>query len=82
MLANPKNCEMVILGHDGNGKLQLNGRCELQQHQKKNRKEKENNNEEEDSSNNIQITGVKFHKKLRIVPETYIRTRTVRLSYD
>lgn len=88
MLANPKNCEMVILGHDGNGKLQLNGRCELlQKQQKKDKKEKEsnkeqNNNEEEDSSNNIQITGVKFHKKLRIVPETYIRTRTVRLSYD
>ena len=30
MLANPKNCEMVILEHDGCGKLQLQGRCELE----------------------------------------------------
>ena len=29
LLANPKNCEMVILGHDGSGKLQLEGRCEV-----------------------------------------------------
>lgn len=27
--ANPSNCEMIILGHDGHGKLELEGRCEL-----------------------------------------------------
>lgn len=30
MLANPKNCEMVVLAHDGMGRLRLNGRCELE----------------------------------------------------
>lgn len=29
MLANPKNCEMVTLAHDGLGRLKLDGRCEL-----------------------------------------------------
>ena len=29
MLANPRNCESVILGHDGLGRLKLAGRCEL-----------------------------------------------------
>ncbi|KAL7533839.1 hypothetical protein ACHAXR_005475, partial [Thalassiosira sp. AJA248-18] len=30
MLANPKNCEMIILAHDGLGRLKLDGRCELE----------------------------------------------------
>mmetsp|Transcript_16480 Transcript_16480/g.26653 ORF Transcript_16480/g.26653 Transcript_16480/m.26653 type:complete len:110 (+) Transcript_16480:476-805(+) len=30
MLANPKNCEMITLGHDGSGRLLLDGRCELE----------------------------------------------------
>jgi archaellum component FlaD/FlaE len=30
MLANPKNCEMVVLAHDGQGRLKLDGRCELE----------------------------------------------------
>jgi broad specificity phosphatase PhoE len=30
MLANPKNCEMVILKHDGSGRLQLDSRCEIE----------------------------------------------------
>ena len=30
MLANPKNCEMVMLAHDGLGRLKLDGRCELE----------------------------------------------------
>ena len=29
MLANPRNCEMVMLGHDGHGRLALQGRCQL-----------------------------------------------------
>lgn len=28
MLANPKNCEIIVLGHDGLGRLKLDGRCE------------------------------------------------------
>lgn len=30
MLANPKNCEIIVLGHDGMGRLKLDGRCELE----------------------------------------------------
>lgn len=30
MLANPKNCEMITLAHDGLGSLKLDGRCELE----------------------------------------------------
>ena len=30
MLANPKNCEIIVLGHDGLGRLKLDGRCELE----------------------------------------------------
>jgi len=30
MLANPRNCEMVILAHDGCGRLKLDGRCDLE----------------------------------------------------
>jgi broad specificity phosphatase PhoE len=29
MLANPRNCEMVTLGHDGHGRLRLEGRYQL-----------------------------------------------------
>ena len=30
MLANPKNCEIIVLGHDGLGRLKLDGRIELE----------------------------------------------------
>lgn len=29
MLANPRNCEMIALGHDGHGRLRLEGRYQL-----------------------------------------------------
>jgi broad specificity phosphatase PhoE len=77
MMANPRNCEMVILGHDGNGKLQLDGRCELQLSKKENRQGNEGMDGGKDET---LITGVKFYKKLRIVPKDHMRSRTVRLS--
>ncbi len=30
MMANPKNCEIIVLGHDGLGRLKLDGRIELE----------------------------------------------------
>jgi len=30
ILANPRNCEMIILGHNGEGRLELQGRCALE----------------------------------------------------
>jgi hypothetical protein len=35
MVANPRNCEMIILGHDGKGRLQLDGRCDLELREKR-----------------------------------------------
>jgi broad specificity phosphatase PhoE len=81
MLANPRNCEMVILGHDGNGKLQLDGRCELELSEKKEHDTKEGDGDGK-AETIIDVTGVKFYKKLRIVPKNHVRSRIVRLSCD
>lgn len=67
LLANPKNCEMVILGHDGSGKLQLEGRCEVTL-------------KEDEEDKKVSVSGYKFHQKLRTVPSHYTRTRSIRLS--
>eukprot|EP00979_Chaetoceros_neogracilis_P006439 scaffold1309_cov214-Chaetoceros_neogracile.AAC.1 len=81
MLANPKNCEMIILGHDGQGKLQLDGRCELEL--KDTAYVVEKNQDEEHGSDTKRRTTVscyKFYRKLRIVPKNYSRSRSIRLS--
>jgi broad specificity phosphatase PhoE len=69
MLANPKNCEMVILGHSGTGKLDLEGRCALDV-------------EEEAETKECHVTGYKFHKRLRILPKSAIRKVKIRISPD
>jgi broad specificity phosphatase PhoE len=69
MLANPRNCEMVILGHDGAGKLQLDGRCELQL---------DDNKETGETS----VKGHKFHRRLRVLPRQYVHKVNVRISHD
>jgi broad specificity phosphatase PhoE len=68
LLANPKNCEMVILGHDGSGKLQLEGRCEVML------------KEDEEDETHVSVAGYKFHQRLRIVPNHHVKTRSIRLS--
>ena len=92
MLANPKNCEMVLLGHDGRGRLKLNGRCEL----KLRRKEEDDGDrcvQEEEKKKNagcrvvngdfpVRVDGFRFHDKLRVLPRKFIDTRTIRLSCD
>ena len=81
MLANPKNCEMVILGHDGNGKLQLDGRCELTLSETVKAPEDEKNRDSDHHLMKVtDVTGVKFYEKLRIVAKDHIRSRNVRLS--
>jgi len=79
MLANPKNCEMIILGHDGQGKLQLEGRSELELKDSicEKREEEIDNH---DAKNRIKVNGYKFFRKLRIVPKNHSRSRSIRLS--
>ncbi len=61
---------MILLAHDGKGKLELEGRCELELKE----------TEENADGNNIDVTGFRFYDKLRIVPKHYMRSRTIRLS--
>lgn len=72
--ANPRNAEMILLAHDGKGKLQLEGRCELEL---KETKDHPDQNREHVS---IDVTGFRFYRKLRIVPKHHMRSRTIRLS--
>jgi broad specificity phosphatase PhoE len=69
MLLNPRNCEMVILGHDGAGKLNLEGRCDLEM--------KANEETQE-----LEVVGHKFHKRLRVLPHKCIRKSKIRICYD
>ena len=66
-LANPRNCEMVVLGHEGNGRLDLEGRCSLEL-------------EEDSETMRTVVKGYKFHKRLRIQPKSYVRTVRFRIS--
>jgi broad specificity phosphatase PhoE len=67
MLANPRNCEMVVLGPSPDGKLDLEGRCALDV-------------EEEPETHQSHVTGYKFHKRLRILPKSAIRKVKIRIS--
>ncbi len=66
-LANPRNCEMVVLGHEGNGQLDLEGRCSLEL-------------EEDPETKRKFVKGYNFHKRLRILPKSNIRTVRFRIS--
>ena len=77
MLANPKNCEMVMLKHDGQGRLKLDGRCELELEKVKSSIiNKENNRAKEEHHGSavdnevdrVVVTGYKKHAKLRTLP--------------
>jgi len=68
MLANPRNCEMVVLGQcPGEGRLDLEGRCDLKVKEDKETKES-------------RVIGYTFHKRLRILPKSHIRTVKFRIS--
>lgn len=68
MLANPKNCEMVVLKHDEAGRLQLEGRIE------------QTVTEGDDGERHV--TGSTFHERLRVVPPQYVPKAKIRISYD
>ena len=80
MLANPKNCEMIMLAHDGLGRLKLDGRCELEL----DKKEKKEVNGTEGTSKEFDtvVTGYKKYSRLRTLPPQWVRPRTVRMSYN
>jgi broad specificity phosphatase PhoE len=70
-LANPRNCEMIVLAHDGAGKLKLDGRFEILE-------EKEGEN-----ANSVRkVKGYIFHERLRVLPKEYVHKLNARISYD
>jgi broad specificity phosphatase PhoE len=79
MLANPKNCEMVILKHDGSGRLQLDSRCEV---------EFETINSDEGSTSRetkmptTRVVGYTKHRRLKLLPPHLIQPRTVHMFYN
>ena len=85
LLANPQNCEMIILGHDGQGRLHLDGRCELDL-KKSTAKDKvdgnENGSNDADEKSETVILGYKKYDRLRTVPPQHVRPRKVRMCYD
>jgi len=68
MLANPLNCEMVVLGHDGDGRLDLEGRFALEVEK------------DQKLHQYTQVKGYQFHRQLRILPKSLIRTVHFRIS--
>jgi broad specificity phosphatase PhoE len=65
LLANPKNCEMVVLEHDQRGRLILSGRHELT---------KRNEDDEEK-------LGYDFYPRLRVLPDELVRTAKCRMTF-
>ena len=70
LLANPKNCEMVVLEHDNRGRLELNARHELELEDDPNKPGKKH------------VRGYREHERLRVIPEQYIRRVKIRMSQD
>lgn len=92
MLANPKNCDFVVLGHDGKGRLRLEGRHELvlkKREQKGNVKDEDAREQmsEEEAEYKSQyqtdtlIEGYRYQDRLRILPKEWRVKRKIRLSY-
>ena len=98
MLANPRNCEMVILAHDGCGRLKLDGRCDLElrsvdkivdESGKNDVEERElaNSNAERDGmkkkkGSTTVVVGYKMHKRLRTLPPQYVQARAIRMCHN
>lgn len=78
MLSNPRNCEMVVLNHDGCGRLRLQGRCQL--HLKEMQAEGDDDNGEK-KDKILVVDEYKFYRRLRILPQAAIRKVPIRISY-
>ena len=74
LLANPKNCEMIVLGHDQRGRLELKMRHEqiLEEVERENGKKKKKK----------RVVGYSQHQRLRVIPEDHIRRVHIRISQD
>ena len=70
-LSNPCNGEMVLLAHDGHGKLELRGRIQLKE---------PSGQEDEVLDEEKETECYEFHSTLRTRPVTHTRLRTVRMS--
>eukprot|EP00563_Minutocellus_polymorphus_P013352 CAMPEP_0181075354 /NCGR_PEP_ID=MMETSP1070-20121207/30064_1 /TAXON_ID=265543 /ORGANISM="Minutocellus polymorphus, Strain NH13" /LENGTH=622 /DNA_ID=CAMNT_0023156479 /DNA_START=16 /DNA_END=1881 /DNA_ORIENTATION=- len=82
-LANPKNCDLVVLGHDGKGRLRLEGRHELILCD--NGDDEQEGEETMYKSQHQSITlvkGYKYESRLRTLPKEWRAKRKIRLSYD
>jgi len=70
MMKNPKNCEMIFLGHDGAGSLDLDGRCYLESEKRL------------DNTGRLRTSlRYKFDKILNIAPKKHFKKRVIRMSY-
>ena len=82
-LANPKNCDLVVLGHDGKGRLRLEGRhelilCDAEAEEQ----EGEASVLEPQHQFNKLVKGYKYESRLRTLPKEWRAKRKIRLSYD
>jgi len=86
ILANPRNCEMVVLGHNGQGRLDLQGRVSLELGTAVEEGNEDVKEGEEKATKvaggRVQVKGYKFHKRLRILPKHAIRKVKIRISPD
>lgn len=82
-LANPKNCDLVVLGHDGKGRLRLEGRHELVLCKAEDDEQEggESIYESQCQSNTL-VKGYKYESRLRTLPKEWRAKRRIRLSYD
>lgn len=82
-LANPKNCDLVVLGHDGKGRLRLEGRHELVLCKAEDdEQEGEESTYESQCQSNTLVKGYKYESRLRTLPKEWRAKRRIRLSYD
>lgn len=70
---------MIMLAHDGLGRLKLDGRCELELDKKE---KKEVSTEGTSKELDTVVTGYKKYSRLRTLPPQWVRPRTVRMSYN
>lgn len=95
MLANPRNCETIVMGHDGFGRLRLEGRYQLHMKQRMVEPEQTDNIVKESEANDstaqgakvtsniiIEVDEYKFYKRLRVLPKDWIRKVPIRVCYD
>ena len=69
LLSNPRNCEVVVLEHDGRGKLQFGGRYEQ-------------TCTTDSETGETRVDGYRYHKKLKILPDSHVTKARARTQCD